>query len=118
MEKQKIGAWGETLASDYLAGKGYRIIKRNVHLGNQEVDIVCMHQGKLVVAEVKTKIKNRFARAEDMVNRHKLRNLKFASYKLVRIFPFSFSDLRFDLIAIEVDRVAKKVKIRHYKDII
>lgn len=118
MQKQKIGSWGEDFSCNYLLEKGYKIIKRNVRLGNQELDIVCLQNGKLVVVEVKTKMKNGFARAEDMMNRHKLRNLKFASYKLVKLFTFNFSDLRFDLLAIEVDRVAKKVKIRHYKDII
>lgn len=118
MQKQRIGSWGEDLACNYLTERGYKIIKRNVRLGNQELDLVCMWRTKLVIVEVKTKTKSAFARAEDMMDAHKLRNLKWASYKLIKMFPFSLQDLRFDLVAIELDRVAKKAKIRHYKDII
>lgn len=118
MRRSTIGRWGEEISYGYLINKGYKVVERNLRLGNQELDLVCLFQNKLVVVEVKTKIKNNTARAEDMVDRRKLKNLKLASYKLSRLMKFRFNDLRFDLLALEVDRVAKKVKIRHYKDII
>lgn len=118
MVKQKIGAWGESLASNYLKDRGYKILKQNIRLGNQELDIVCLFQNKLIIAEVKTKMKSVFSKPEDMIGRSKIKNLKYASYKLLKLLHVKASDLRFDLLALEVDRVAKIVKIRHYKDII
>ena len=106
------------MAAKYLAAKGYLVLKKNLRLGNQEIDIVCRHKDRLVIVEVKTCSKNDQSSAENMVNARKLKNLKVAGYKLLSIYKINGNDLRYDLIALELDRVAKKLKIRHYKDII
>lgn len=55
MNTKDIGNAGEELAAEELAGKGYAIIGRNVHVGNVEVDILAQGRGRLVIVEVKTR---------------------------------------------------------------
>ena len=54
-EKQILGRLGEDIASDYLEKNGYRIIRRNVHMGKNELDIVCEDDDYIVFVEVKTR---------------------------------------------------------------
>ena len=54
-EKQILGRLGEDIASDYLEKNGYRIIRRNVHMGKNELDIVCEDDDHIVFVEVKTR---------------------------------------------------------------
>lgn len=116
-EKVKIGAWGEEFACQYLGAKGYNVVERNIKLGNQEIDIIAFKEDNLVIVEVKTTT-SRMARAEDMVNKHKLKNLKIGAVRFISRFKVRYRTLRFDLLALNIDKVAKSVKIRHYKDII
>jgi len=58
--KQDLGDWGEQKAVDFLVGKGYEIIDRNVVLGKGEIDIIAWHNkfynGRtLCIIEVKTR---------------------------------------------------------------
>jgi putative endonuclease len=41
------------MACDYLAGKGYKILDRNVYLMRKELDIVAMEGDTIVLVEVK-----------------------------------------------------------------
>ena len=51
----EIGKRGEQIAADYLAGKGYAILGRNMVIARREVDILAMADNKLVGVEVKTR---------------------------------------------------------------
>lgn len=116
-ETIKVGAWGEEFACQYLMQKGYNVVERNIKLGNQEIDIIAFKEATLVIVEVKTTT-SRVIRAEDMVNKHKLRNLKIGAIRFISRFKVRYKSLRFDLLALNIDKVAKSVKVRHYKDII
>ena len=52
----KARGWiGEELTAQYLAGKGYTIIGRNVRYGKGELDIICRDGDEIVFVEVKTR---------------------------------------------------------------
>ena len=53
--KQALGRLGEDIASDYLQNNGYRIVRRNVQLGKNELDIVAEDDNYIVFVEVKTR---------------------------------------------------------------
>nr|MDE6034186.1 YraN family protein [Muribaculaceae bacterium] len=55
MNTTEIGKRGEQLAADFLAGKGYAIVGRNMVIARREVDILAMHGNRIVVVEVKTR---------------------------------------------------------------
>ena len=51
---QVIGAWGEGVAAEYLAGRGYEIVARNVRTPYGEIDIVAKQDDTTIFVEVKT----------------------------------------------------------------
>jgi putative endonuclease len=54
-KKDDLGRFGEQLAADYLARRGYVILDRNWRSSGGEIDIVARHDGETVFVEVKTR---------------------------------------------------------------
>src|SRR3990172_2488197 len=52
--KKEIGAWGEGVAADWLAERGYQIIARNVRTPYGEIDIIAQQGDVTIFVEVKT----------------------------------------------------------------
>ena len=52
--KKEIGAWGEGIASVWLAERGYQIIARNVPTPFGEIDIIAQQGDVTIFIEVKT----------------------------------------------------------------
>lgn len=50
-----IGHKGEDLACEYLVGKGYAIVGRNMVMGSVEIDILTQRGNRLTIVEVKTR---------------------------------------------------------------
>ncbi len=54
-ERQILGKLGEDIATDYLEKNGYRIVRRNVRFGKNELDVIAEDDAYLVFVEVKTR---------------------------------------------------------------
>ena len=52
--KKEIGAWGEGIAADWLAERGYQIIARNIRTPYGEIDIIAQQGDVTIFVEVKT----------------------------------------------------------------
>ena len=52
--KKEIGAWGETIAADWLTERGYQVIARNIRTPYGEVDIIAQQGDVTIFVEVKT----------------------------------------------------------------
>ena len=52
---KKLGAWGEEQAGRFLERKGFRVIERNYHTTQGEIDIVAVKGGDYYFVEVKTR---------------------------------------------------------------
>ena len=52
--KKEIGAWGESVAADWLAEHGYQIIARNIRTPYGEIDIIAQQGDVTIFVEVKT----------------------------------------------------------------
>ena len=50
----ELGARGESLAAEFLIGKGYAVLARNLVTRIGEIDLLCQDGDCLVVVEVKT----------------------------------------------------------------
>jgi putative endonuclease len=116
-EGQKLGRYGEMLACEFLARRGYKIIDKNFRTRGGEIDIIAREGAVLIFVEVKTRTNNKFGEPEEAIDFYKQNKLaKTAEYYLAyRDAPET--DYRIDSIAIEVDLRNKKAKIRHKKDI-
>ena len=51
---QRIGAWGEQTATDWLTERGYEILARNVRTPYGEIDIIARQGDITIFVEVKT----------------------------------------------------------------
>ncbi len=54
-EKQIVGRIGEDIAAEHLKKNGYKIVKQNVHLGKNEIDIIAEDRENIIFVEVKTR---------------------------------------------------------------
>jgi Holliday junction resolvase-like predicted endonuclease len=70
--KQRKGAKGEEIATDYLIEKGYTILERNWRHHHLEVDIIASKESLLHIIEVKTRHSLRYGRPEESITRDKM----------------------------------------------
>ena len=98
-ESQSLGQKGENIASDYLAGKGYRILHRNWKSGKKEVDIVAENSDYIVFVEVKTRSWDMKLHPADLVPHDKQRLLLYAADSYIRKYNIN-KESRFDVIII------------------
>lgn len=113
------GTVGEQIAACYLILKGYRIIKRNFRWGRLEIDMVA-HDGEcLAFVEVKTRRSNAFGEALEAIAPWKISNMRRAARGFLGTSPdfIPFREVRFDLIAIDVDARTDTMVLRHVKGI-
>jgi putative endonuclease len=73
--KRHTGQDAEDIAARYLQAKGYSILERNWKWHRGELDIICLHNDRLVVVEVKSARADSAYHAADRVGRDKRRQL-------------------------------------------
>jgi len=64
---QRIGKWGEDVASEHLAQRGYEIIGRNVRTPYGEIDIIAKQDDTTIFVEVKTRTSNKMGLPEESI---------------------------------------------------
>lgn len=116
---QKIGRFGEELAKKYLKRNGYKIIGANIKTGHTELDLICERGEDLVFVEVKTRASKTFGSANEAVFAKKMNSLKKAISIYINNFLKNkyYRDIRLDLVSIDINKIKKTAKIRHYKGI-
>lgn len=78
-----LGKEGETIPSEFLQKKGYKILDCNWRHSRYEVDIVAQHNGFLVFIEVKTRSTFKFGFPDESVDFRKEKcSLKLPKYTL------------------------------------
>ncbi|MFC2019589.1 YraN family protein [Chloroflexota bacterium] len=111
MRRRDTGILGEKLAAAFLKKRGYRILETNYRCPFGEIDIIARHKDYLVFVEVKARKSLEFGISEESITpakREKLRTV--AAYYLQ-----TRDDLpelwRIDVVAVELDRGGKPVRI-------
>ena len=113
------GIWGETLAADMLAQKGYKILGRRIQLGRDEIDLVAcpLSEAKplVIFVEVKTRASDQFGGGRAAVDKRKRHALCRAAAHYMRKLPKT--PFRFDLVEVIGSRNAHSAPvIRHYEN--
>jgi len=111
----ELGAWGETLAADYLERKGYTILERNWHSGHRDIDIIAWHEQVVVFVEVKTRRNRLFIEPEEAIDYRKLNNLRAAINHYVK-FKNIRQQIRLDAITIVGTPEQGAPEITHIED--
>lgn len=100
MNNRAIGAYGEELATTFLAAKGFRIIDRNYRCKGGEVDIVAGDGRTIVFVEVKTRRSHTFGVPQLAVTPFKQRQIMKAALTWLAQHRSKDAPARFDVIAI------------------
>lgn len=113
---QKIGRWGEGIAADYLAAKGYEIIARNARTPYGELDLIARLRGGLVVVEVKTRTSNRYGDPELAITPRKQEHLAASAAHYAQ--ENNIDHWQIDAISVEGKPNGSSPKITHFEDIL
>ena len=76
---QRIGKWGEQIAADYLAQRGYEIIARNIRTPYGEIDIIARQSDITIFVEVKTRTSDKMGLPEESINARKREHMLAAA---------------------------------------
>lgn len=94
-----VGAWGESIAADFLAKKKCKIVAMNYRCRFGEIDIIAQNRKYLIFAEVKLRKSAKFAAASEFVDYHKQERLRSTAELYLSENPTSLQP-RFDVIEI------------------
>ena len=112
-----VGAWGESLAAEYLRKKRYKLVAMNYKCRFGEIDVIVATKQYLVFVEVKLRKSDRFARAAEFVDFHKQNRLRTTAEIYLSQNPTELQP-RFDVIEIYAPEgiETKNPKIIHMED--
>jgi len=100
-EIHELGKKGESIASDHLVSKGFKILETNWHVGSYELDIIAEKENMVVVAEVKTRTSTVFGEPEIFVNKVKQKFMIRAANIYITSKGID-KEVRFDIISVVV----------------
>lgn len=116
---QVAGDAAEQCVAETLAGAGWTILGRQVHVGRAELDIVAIDPGppaELVVVEVRWRGRRDFGLGEETVDWRKRSRLHGAAFRWVASTDGPRLPLRFDLVVVEPGRDGRgDPVIRHHR---
>lgn len=94
-----IGAWGETLAAEYLRKKKYRMLAAGYRCRFGEIDLIAANRKYLVFVEVKTRKDGDFALAREFVDLRKQARIRSTAEMYLSQNPTHLQP-RFDVIEV------------------
>ena len=111
------GAWGESLAAEYLRRKHYRIVAAGYRSRFGEIDLIAADKKYLVFVEVKLRKSADFAMAMEYVNAAKQNRLRTTASIYLSENPTQLQP-RFDVIEIYAPQgmATAKPEINHLED--
>ena len=112
------GKLGENIAKNYLINMGHRIMACNFRLHYDEIDIITRHNESLVFIEVKTRLSNKYGKAEDQITLKKTHRLNRSINKFLAIHGYPEANVRADFIAINLNISKKMANIKHFINIL
>ena len=114
-KRAEVGAWGEAVATRYLAEHGYTIRDRNWRAGHGELDIVAERNAEIVFVEVRTRRSDAFGLPEESLDARKQAKLiETATAYLMKHELFDVQ-WRIDVIAIVMDQRNAVTRLDHYE---
>ena len=111
------GAWGESLAANYLQKKRYKVVATNYHSRFGEIDLIVSNRKYLVFVEVKLRKSNHFAEAHEFVDRRKQDRIRTTAEIYLSEFPTTLQP-RFDVIEIYAPQGTETLcpEVKHLED--
>ncbi len=113
VSNRAIGDSAESIARQYIAKLGYKIIDTNWYHEHLELDIVAQEKDQLVIIEVKSRNGIRFQHPSEAVTEKKIRRIIEATEAYIQKKDLNF-ETRFDVITIIFTE--NEFELEHFKD--
>jgi putative endonuclease len=113
---QKIGRWGEEIASVYLQKKGYKFIDANVRTPHGEIDIILQYHEVIIFVEVKTRTSSFYGPPEMAMTRQKQLNMFNSAEHYAE--EHEIIHWQIDAVSVEGKPNSEEPRITHFEDII
>ena len=110
----ETGALGEDLAARYLELRGWRLLGRNLRVGQKEIDLLAADDDCLVFVEVKLRRGDRYGRAVEALTGRKLALLRAALRETVHRRNWRGA-YRLDLVTLDLDPARDRLLLEHYR---
>ncbi len=94
-----LGAWGETLAAEYLRKKKYKLLAAGYRCRFGEIDLIAANRKYLIFVEVKTRKDGDFALAREFVDTRKQGRIRSTAEMYLSQNPTRLQP-RFDVIEV------------------
>ncbi|ANS73988.1 endonuclease [Paenibacillus yonginensis] len=113
--RKTTGAAGEQAAVELLLAENYRILARNWRCRSGELDIIALKDGVLVIVEVRSRSAGalRFGSPAESVNLRKIRQVRDTAAVYLHQTGQSHSSVRFDVVAVILDKAGQPVSTEH-----
>lgn len=115
-ERPQIAQLGEDLAAEHLERRGYAIVARNARTRFGEIDVIAARPGELVFVEVKARrVAGGAGTALDAIDYRKVRQVRRLAAAWLAETPERprADELRFDVIAVTLDRAGRLLALDH-----
>ena len=110
---QRIGKWGEAIAAEHLAKRGFELIARNARTPYGEIDIVARQGDITVFVEVKTRTSNKMGLPEDSITARKRQHMISAAEHYAA--GHEIDHWQIDVISVE-EKPGMKPKITYFEN--
>lgn len=100
-----------------LREKGYQILAENFRSRFGEIDVVAEKDEVIVFVEVKTKTGNAFGEPWEMVNQHKLGQIKMMGETYLSKNGLTDRPCRIDVIGVWLDHNGEVSKLKHWENV-
>ncbi len=117
MAEEKLGAFGERKAANYLRLHGYRIVDTNCRYRQGEIDIIAKKRNFIVFVEVKLRKNSDYGQAREFVTAAKQQRVITAAQLWLQSHETELQP-RFDVIEVYAPEgvSSKKVTINHIEN--
>lgn len=112
------GAWGESLAADYLRKRHYKIVATGYRSRFGEIDLIVQDKRYLVFVEVKLRKSDSFAKAYEYVDKKKQERIRVTAAAYLAEYPTDLQP-RFDIVEVYAPAGldTEKPRIQHWEGV-
>jgi putative endonuclease len=115
--RKNLGDSAERVAALYLQEHGCKILARNVRTRGGEIDLVAQDEEGMAFIEVKARRGTAYGAPEEAITpRKQIRLVNLAEAFMAQQPEFAGQPWRIDVVAIQLDRAGKVMRINHIKN--
>ncbi|WP_339169583.1 YraN family protein [Paenibacillus sp. FSL R5-0341] len=114
LTRQQKGRLGEEAACHWLRENDYRIIRQNWRCRSGEIDIIASSEGLIVFVEVRSRSgAAQYGTPQESVDMRKMQQVRSTASVYLQMTGETDHQIRFDVIAVMLDRAGETVSVNH-----